>query len=93
MDDNLEWRFEKTENGWAVVADNQPGYRAEIRAVVPGKGRKMRVWTLHEQQQLIAQGASTSTALAKRACAIYLQAAKILPLFDRLPPLDRTTVS
>lgn len=93
MDDNLEWRYEKIGNNWAVVADNLPGYRAEIKAIVPEKGQKMRVWTLCEQQQVIARGATTSTTLAKRACAIYVKVTKELPMVDRLPPLDRTNVS
>lgn len=88
MDNNLEWRYEQTESGWAVVADNLPGYRAEIRAVVPTKGQRMRVWTIYEQQQVIARGATISTVSAKRACAIYMKVAKTLPMFEQLPPLN-----
>lgn len=88
MDDSLEWRYEQTENGWAVVADNLPGYRAEVRAVVPTKGHKLRTWTICEQQQVIAQGTAVSTALAKRQCATYLQIAQRYPPFDPLPPLS-----
>ena len=93
MNSDIQWRYEKMEKSWAVVADNLPGYRAEIWAVVPAQGHKRRVWTIHGQQQVIARGATSSTALAKGACAIYLRVAKELPLFDRLPSLDRTTVS
>lgn len=48
MEGNLEWRYEKVGNSWAIVADNLPAYRAEIRAVVPVQGQKMRTWTIYE---------------------------------------------
>lgn len=93
MDDDFEWRYEQLDGRIALVADNLPGYRAEIRAVFPAKGLKMRVWIIYEQQHVIAQGSTTRTDSAKRACTIYLRIAKRYPLFDRLPPLNRTTAS
>lgn len=92
MDELLKWRYAKIGSDWAIVADNLPGYRAEIGAAVPAQGRKIRVWTFYEQQQVIARGATTCTVLAKRACVIHLKIAKEFPPFDRLPPLDRTTI-
>lgn len=93
MDANLEWRYEKLDGRVALVADNLPNYRAEIKAVFPTQGLKMRVWTVYEQQQVIAQGATTCTSLAKQVCAIYVHVAQENPLFDHLPPLNGTAVS
>lgn len=93
MDEHLKWRYEQLDGRVALVADNLPGYRAQIIAVLPQRGLKCRAWAVYENQQVIACGTTAHTALAKRRCALYLRLARQYPQFDKLPPLDRTIVS
>ena len=48
MDIDLQWRYEQLDGRLALVADNVPNYRAEIRAVVPTKRLKMRTCVKRE---------------------------------------------
>lgn len=78
----LHWKSEATPSRWALVADSEPGYRAEITALDSPIGANRREWRIYENHILLAKGTTKDIATAKRWCNVCINVAKKYPRFD-----------
>lgn len=78
MDITLQWRYKMSEQQLALVADYQPGYRAEIKALLPLTSEHLCTWCLYEQEQVLIEGQCLAIAAAQRLCTAMLKVALLL---------------
>jgi hypothetical protein len=83
MKATLIWRYAIIDQQLVLVADNQPGYRAEIQEILPVDSYHLRSWQLYEQEQVLIEGKCLKIASAKRLCLAMLKLAFLLDKAQR----------
>ena len=78
MKATLIWRYTIIEQQLVLVADNQLGFRAEIKEILPVDSYHLRSWRLYEQEEVLIEGKCLKIASAKRLCVAMLKLALLL---------------